>query len=125
MIDSLITELEQRCPGCRFTVEAEPPKVCIVEYGRRFTADLNKLGETAEEWLRAEIERHPVSDILPLQPDEKYRVICSWCGPVVLGYGKYRDQLTKPNISWFCPICGGLAKFDSETYENYPGEDVT
>ncbi len=120
MIDNLIAELEQRCPGCKFTVEADPPKVRIVEYGRRFTVDLTKLGETAEDWFRTEIERHPASDALPLQPDGKYRVLCSRCGPVILGYGKYRDQLARPDAEWFCPTCGGFATFDDETYENYP-----
>jgi len=119
MTGDLIAELERRCPGCTFTVEAEPPKVRIVEYGRKFTVDLAKLGETAEEWFKTEIERHPASDILPLQPDEKYRVICSRCGPIILGYGKYRDQLARPDTGWFCPTCGGCAEFDSETYENY------
>lgn len=119
MIDNLIAELERRCPGCRFTVETNPPKVRIVEYGRKFTVDLTKLGETGETWLETEIERHPVNDILPLQPDGKYRVICKGCGPVVLGYGRYRDQLARPDSGWFCPTCGGDAAFDDETYENY------
>ncbi|MCK4451730.1 MAG: hypothetical protein KAX26_14185, partial [Anaerolineae bacterium] len=104
---------------CKFTVEADPPKIHIVEYGRKFTVDLTKLDETAREWFKTEIERHPASDIPPLQPDEKYQVICENCGPVILGYGRYRDQLARPNITWFCPICGGYAKFDDEIYENY------
>lgn len=123
MIDKLIAELEQRCPGCKFTVEADPPKVRIVEYGRGFTVDLADLGETAEDWFRTEIERHPASDILPLQPDEKYKVTCLRCGPVILGYGRYRDQLARPDAGWFCPTCGGDAIFDDKTYENYPGKE--
>ena len=120
MIDNLIAELEQRCPGCKFTVETDPPKVRIAEYGRGFTVDLTRLGETAEEWFKREIEAHPASEALSLQPDGKYRVICENCGPVVLGYGKFRDQLARPDAGWFCPTCGGDAIFDSETYENYP-----
>ena len=119
MIDNLIAELKQRCPGCTFTVEPNPPKVRIVEYGRKFTVDLTKLEETAEEWFKTEIERHPTSNILPLQPDEKYQVICPHHGQVILGYGRYRDQLARPDAGWFCPICGEIAEFDSETYENY------
>lgn len=120
MIDALMVELQQRCPGCTFTVETAPPEVHIVEYGRKFTVDLTDLGETAEEWFKREIECHPADEVLSLQPDEKYKVICPWCGPVVLGYGRYRDQLARPDIGWYCPTCGGTAAFDSKTYENYP-----
>jgi len=57
MIDNqLIKELERRCPGCSFRVESDPPEIRIVEYGRGFTVDLTRLGETAEEWFRREIE---------------------------------------------------------------------
>jgi len=60
VINDLIAELEQRCPGCTFTVESDPPKVRIVEYGRKFVVDLTKLNETAEKWFTTEIERHPI-----------------------------------------------------------------
>jgi len=118
MVDQLIKELEQRCPGCSFRVEDDPPKIHIMEYGRGFIVDLTDLGETAEEWFRREIEAHPANEA-SLEPDEKYKVICENCGPVVLGYGKYRDQLARPDAGWFCPVCGGDAIFDSETYETY------
>ena len=124
MLDNLIVELERRCLGCTFTVEHTPRAlVRIVEYRRKFIVDLAKLDETAEEWFEQEILRHPADRILPLQPDEKYRVICEMCGPVILGYGRYRDQLGRPDASWFCPVCGGYAVFDDETYENYSKED--
>lgn len=115
----LIKELEQRCPGCSFTVEDDPSVVRIVEYGRKFAVDLDGLGETAEEWLTREIDSHPLEDVLPLQPNDKYRVICKRCGIVVLGYGRYRDQMCNPDAHWFCPTCGGDADFDIVAYESY------
>ena len=118
-LDDLITELERRCPGCSFRVETDPPKIRIVEYSRRFTVDLVESGETAKRWLEIEIERHPTDKILPLQPDERYYVLCDCCGPTMLGYGAYRDQMGQPDIPWSCPVCGGPALFDTETYENY------
>ena len=118
-IDQLIQELEQRCPGCSFCVSDDRARIHIIEYGRKFTVDLTRLGETAETWLKTEIERHPLADILPLEPDEKYQVICPNCGPQVLGYGRYRDQLGNPDAGWYCPICGENAIFDDETYETY------
>lgn len=122
MLAELIKKLEQRCPGCSFAVETDPPQVRIVEYGRKFIVDLDRLGETAEQWFKTEIERHPPDDALLLQPNGKYRVICENCGPVVLGYGRYVDQLRNPDIGWFCPDCGGDACFDTETYESYESD---
>jgi len=75
MIDELIKELEQRCPGCTFCVWPRRPRVgpavIITEYGRRFVVDLDELEETAEQWFKAEIKRHPLDKAPPLEPAEK------------------------------------------------------
>lgn len=122
-LQEMITELEQRCPGCSFNVE--PGYVKIKEYGRGFTVDLGKLDWTAKEWFEFELTRRPVEEtppLRPVRPDEKYRILCPRCGPVVIGYGNYFDQMNKPNKLWYCPRCGGRAAFDDENYENYPDE---
>ena len=131
MIDELIKELEQRCPGCTFCVRPgvqakgrRPrvgPAVIITEYGRRFVVDLDELEETAEQWFKAEIKRHPLDKAPPLEPAEKYRIICPRCGVVIIGYGSYRDQTSNPDAGWFCPTCGGDADFDTKNYESYGG----
>ena len=98
--------------------------ICIQEYGRAFVVDLPQ-GEikTAEDWFKNELERHPApadGTYHAPEPDEKYRVFCrGGCGPVVIGYGRYRDQLARANSPWVCPVCGSDATFDDEQYETY------
>jgi len=116
-MDDLIKELERRCPGCSFT--AEPSMICILEYGRKFVVPLDEVGMTAKEWFQSEIDRRPLDEVPPPEPDEKYKVHCHLCGSVVIGYGNYRDQMRQANARWYCPQCGGFASFDDENYESY------
>lgn len=123
----LVKELEKRCPGCTFKIVEvgyiDGPAIRIMEYGRPFIVDLDKMGWTAEEWFQHEIDQRPLDEIPGLMPDEKYRVNCPRCGNVVIGYGNYFDQMNKPDDLWYCPQCGGRANFDDETYENWEVED--
>jgi len=126
MMEQMIAELERLCPGCRFWVEADEllgNVIRIVEYGRAFVVCLDDEDYTAKEWFQYEINRRKDKPIPSLEPDEKYQIICRGCGPVIIGYGGYHDQMNRPNMGWFCPICGSAAMFDDETYEAYLEED--
>jgi len=58
----LIKRLEQLCPPCRFIITEDDKEIKIKDSptfsGKimDFSVDLKQLGETPEEWLRAEIE---------------------------------------------------------------------
>ena len=125
-IENQIKELERRCPGCTFEVVGghfrPDEKIRIVEYGRPFTVDLLEMGISAEKWFQDEIDKRPLEEAPPLMPDEKYRVNCSRCGNVVIGYGNYMDQMWKADDFWYCPTCGGRASFDDEAYEGWKDE---
>lgn len=108
----MVEELERRCPGCSFNVDLVN-YVLIDEFGRSFAVDLEKLGQTAEEWFGSELDRHS------FRPPEMYRVICPRCGTVVIGYGNYLQQVHQADQLWHCPQCGGQAIFDDESYEIY------
>jgi len=124
-MEEMVAELEALCPGCKFSVEKDDllgNVIRIIEYGRAFVVCLDEEEYNAEEWFRYEIDRRKGKPIPRLEPDEKYRVICPICGPVVIGYGGYHDQMNRPDMEWFCPLCGSTAMFDDETYEAYLGE---
>lgn len=39
------------------------------------------------------------------------------CGPVDLTYEQYDYQMDRPDQGWYCPLCGGIADFDDDFFE--------
>lgn len=125
-LNEKISILEAMCPGCRFFVKDNV--IHITEYGRGFVvyeegarrASYEEMkGEWPDCWFDFEISNRKGEPIPTLEPDEKYQVICPIHGHVIIGYGNYHDQMRKPDMGWYCPICGETALFDDESYESH------
>lgn len=126
---SKIEELERRCPGSRIhrNVLDDLARGPIYEFradiptwsGRKQTVRIGllELGQTFEEWLDAEILRHPGLEDDACY-DARYNVICPVHGKVQIGKSHYDYQMSRPDDPWVCTICSAVSEFDDDSYEH-------